>query len=1058
MLYLLVSIAHYRQLAKIDQELIGSIESGIGTVCARHGLPWQRLEDGSAAIPLGPEDKTDPRQALEVAFPIAAVLEEKKEELYGYQLLLAVLEELPPAAAVRQLKRLLAGCEEDGELWIEAGAIGLFAGVVDTRRAGELWKVTERVLPREAVQVERALAWVQERVVFQASQALSGQLEGKREGRGLYLFGPVSQDRRGVVDALQERLAGTAAVRRFPRLYALFQRRSALHPFLNSLDPAFLPNVAHYLKPHERAVWDSLSDLLSYLRPPVRRPPRAAPLSPGRPSAVLGWQEGWPEELALRGKPAGAPPAGHAVTKPGELWPDHLAEDFLLSYQLYLIAYFRMLEENFLPAVLICEDIDSYHSATLRTLAVILKDCAQLPSFLPIFSSAEREVPEILTALNPFRLAVRPLRLAEMGRLAAEQYPGLRVPRQDWLRIRLAARGKPVSFQHCLLTCERRGLIQPEEGEPRQYRWQAGEGWEKALPKRPLTLSWQVVGRLAPELQRLLYLVYLCQGLLDLPGLLQFLVGLGLPERQSSQGLMELAGLGLVHLSNHAVPAFPALRKRLRQRVTTAEPGLEERLLEHLIELWRTGAFPHRVLLFFLLTKSRHTATAFEVLGELLKHKLDELDFAGVRIFLEPKNFRLNTALGAEEQKNLAMLLGAVRIRYHLLTGARKEAEAAYLTAVDLGSDYQVSPLKGELFLQIARYLATRGETHIALQWVKKAVLQFQGAGSAVEEREATVELGGILLADGRLAEALEYFNLAGQADSLAPSVGEVRLAALRATVLFIQGNLSRAQTETQIGLQQARALKRREWELFLGFLAARVLFELGSYTEAAIGFQQALATETLYPSAPARGVLYAWLARAVAYAGSPGEALRLLGQLKESWEVCLFEAEASFFGRELGRALDFCNKALSLDLNPEFFPGERVVWTDGFSDVEGRCLVLAKDGAMALRLIQSLQAYLWGLQGSVERASEQLHAITRSGHIPEADPYQSLYNFWYSSILPDLRQDELDDRLTVLNKALQLLQQRASRIEDSTLRWHYLNNNRWNAGLFAEARQRKLI
>jgi hypothetical protein len=56
------------------------------------------------------------------------------------------------------------------------------------------------------------------------------------------------------------------------------------------------------------------------------------------------------------------------------------------------------------------------------------------------------------------------------------------------------------------------------------------------------------------------------------------------------------------------------------------------------------------------------------------------------------------------------------------------------------------------------------------------------------------------------------------------------------------------------------------------------------------------------------------------------------------------------------------------------------------------------------------------------------------------------------------LRQDEMDDRLTVLNKALQLLQQRASRIEDSTLRWHYLNNNHWNAGLFAEARRRKLI
>jgi hypothetical protein len=204
--------------------------------------------------------------------------------------------------------------------------------------------------------------------------------------------------------------------------------------------------------------------------------------------------------------------------------------------------------------------------------------------------------------------------------------------------------------------------------------------------------------------------------------------------------------------------------------------------------------------------------------------------------------------------------------------------------------------------------------------------------------------------------------------------------------------------------------------------------------------------------------VLYAWLARAFAYAGSPELALRILGPLKQSWESCLFQAEACFFSRELAKALEYCGQALSLTSSLETYSGERVLWADGFSDVEGRCLVLAKDGALALRLVQSLQAYLWGLEGSVERATEQLHAITRSGHIPEADPYQSLYHYWYASILPDIRQEALDDRLTVLNKALQLLQQRASRIEDSTLRWHYLNNNRWNAGLFAEARRRKLI
>jgi len=712
-----------------------------------------------------------------------------------------------------------------------------------------------------------------------------------------------------------------------------------------------------------------------------------------------------------------------------------------------------MLEENFLPAVLVCEDLDAYQPSSLRILSILLKDFANRPSFLPIFTSGAKDLPEALAPLNPVRLSVRPLRLAEMGRLASEHFPGLRLPPKDWVRIRLAVRGKPVAFQHCLLQLERKGIIL-KEGD--HYRWQAAAGWEAALPKRPLTASWQLVTELEAGLQRVLFAVYLAQGLMDLQGLSVFLGTLGIPETQAVKAVEELAALGLVHVSQHAVPVFPVFRQRLRRLVLAAEPGLEEQLLTHLIALWRRGEYPHRVLLFFLLAKSRHSATALEVLGELFKRKLDELDFAGVRLFLEPKNLRLAAALGAEEQKTLAMMLGAVRIRYNLLIGNRKEAEAAYLTAVDQGSDFQVSLLKGELFLQIGRFLATRGETNISLQWVKKALIQFQSAGSAAAEREATLELGAVLLAEARLSEAQEYFNLAGSPQT--PDPGELRLAALKASALFIQGNLSRAQAEARSGLANAHALKRREWELFLSFLTARLLFELGSYAEAVEGFQAALALEALYPEPAANRVLYAWLARAFAYAGSPELGLRILGGLKQSWEGCLFQAEACFLSRELGKALEYCGQALSLTSSQEAYSGERTLWNDGFSDVEGRCLVLAKDGALALRLVQSLQAYLWGLEGSVERATEQLHAITRSGRIPEVDPYQSLYHYWYASILPDIRQEALDDRLTVLNKALQLLQQRASRIEDSTLRWHYLNNNRWNAGLFAEARRRKLI
>jgi hypothetical protein len=155
MLYLLVAIGHYRQLARVDQELARFIEAAIRDQGTRHGVPHELLRDGNALFALGPEGQVDPRRALELAFPIAAVLEEKKEELYGYQLLLAVAEEATSEAVLRQLKELLGGCEEEGELWIAEAAVPFFAELVETRRAHELWRVTSRGLPREAPRESR---------------------------------------------------------------------------------------------------------------------------------------------------------------------------------------------------------------------------------------------------------------------------------------------------------------------------------------------------------------------------------------------------------------------------------------------------------------------------------------------------------------------------------------------------------------------------------------------------------------------------------------------------------------------------------------------------------------------------------------------------------------------------------------------------------------------------------------------------------------------------------------------------------------------------------------
>ena len=500
MLYLLVWIGHYRQLARIDQELARSIEDGIRDLGVRHGVPPEVLRDGNALFALGPEDQADPRRALEMAFLLHSTLEERKEELYGYQLLLAVVREASGEAALRQLKDLLAGCEEEGELWIDADAGELFTPLVETRRTRELYRVLSRALPREAPREVRQARWVQERLVFQGFQALNQQLERKDGHLGLYLYGPVSQDRRSIVDALQERLAGTAAVRRFPRLYALFERRSTLHPFLNSVDPAFLPHVEKYLESHERAAWAELGDLLGYLRPGApagggggRRAPRrgrqplgearrtrrreadkpAGERAPARregPLARRGRREGAPEAQAAGGERAPGPAL--------ELWPDHLAEDFLLVLP--------ALPERVLPPAggkLPPRRADLRGPGCLPALhhaaPVDTAEGLRQPELLPARLHLRREGAAGGPRRAESRAVVRPAPApGGDGAPGLRAFPGpARCPERTGSLIRLAVRGKPVTFQHCLLYLQRKGLIL-REGE--QYRWQAAEDWDRS--------------------------------------------------------------------------------------------------------------------------------------------------------------------------------------------------------------------------------------------------------------------------------------------------------------------------------------------------------------------------------------------------------------------------------------------------------------------------------------------------------------------------------------------------------------------------------------------------
>jgi tetratricopeptide (TPR) repeat protein len=315
------------------------------------------------------------------------------------------------------------------------------------------------------------------------------------------------------------------------------------------------------------------------------------------------------------------------------------------------------------------------------------------------------------------------------------------------------------------------------------------------------------------------------------------------------------------------------------------------------------------------------------------------------------------------------------------------------------------------------------------------------------------------MLADGRIRDAAEYLGLSQRLCQEAHDLpGALWTDVYMAACLFVEGRFTQAIAAADRGSLLARAVFRREVELFLLFLKSRAMFAVGAYEEASLLLQGCLTVATLYGAAAALPVLRAWLGRTAVHQGDHESGTRMLESLPPTLEVLYFLAEASLFAGNLEAASRCLDQGLALPAGSRFALPEGIPWTDGYAGVEGRCFRLSRADAFVRRSLSGLRAYLLGMRGLRTEGIRELHQLTRGEKLPDGDPSAAWLNFLYARILPEAGVEEVDDRLTVLSKSLKSLQERASRIDAPAQRSSYLWQARWNRMIMEEARERKLL
>jgi len=351
-----------------------------------------------------------------------------------------------------------------------------------------------------------------------------------------------------------------------------------------------------------------------------------------------------------------------------------------------------------------------------------------------------------------------------------------------------------------------------------------------------------------------------------------------------------------------------------------------------------------------------------------------------------------------------------------------------------------------------------RGDPLAAASRTKPALMGFHGLGARRAEARAHRLLGLCALAQSQVQEGAEYLSNAYELAEEAHDPLECMLSAFsEAGALIVLGDFRRASRRCGKVAEWARLAFRADWETACDFLAGRVAFELGRYSEAADCFGRVRSSARVYGEPEAAERAEIWSARSAAYEGNSGRARELFGRHPDDAESLWFLAELAYFEGDREAAARIAARAVSTLKAPAYRSADAVSWASGFEMLESRSLGFTGTRSYLADQIGAFAAFTSGL---VELRPETVLDIalrTREERLATLHPQAHLYHYYCYLDLAAAGGGPLDPG-TVLSKSFKALQTRTARMEEATLKDEYLENNHWNREILAEARRHKLI
>lgn len=387
---------------------------------------------------------------------------------------------------------------------------------------------------------------------------------------------------------------------------------------------------------------------------------------------------------------------------------------------------------------------------------------------------------------------------------------------------------------------------------------------------------------------------------------------------------------------------------------------------------------------------------------------------------------------------------------------ARRDRPAAELAAA---GDAAFAGPRADALRGLARseLAYAQGDAERSAKGAREALLAMGKGAPAKLETRAHRMMGLSALAMERFQEASDYLV---NAQELAEAGGDEyeRFMAMygRCVAEFMTGSLVRAGRLAESARESASLMFHVEALSAVDFLTGRIEFELGSYDEAARRLDSLAQSGDTYALPDLARRARVWKARALAYAGSYGDAEDELRSLPDDTEARVFLGELDLLRGRPRDALTWLTQPDSPKARP-FRPADAFSWDSGFADIEDSCIEFGGTGAALEELRKVLSWYATGLANADPVQATELYAHLRTEKPSRQNPGTGTYSFLCYLLEEGLAEPPVDKQ-TVLSRAFKVLQQRSGRIEDRAMRALYMEKNYWNRRLLEAARANKFI